>query len=181
MAIPNPYFRNVPDWGDLRMEQVIVDYVYPLLSVLKDSSGTRYLCMCFDTRGAQQWLVTPVSNKILVDLLNNKITLSAPFEDSRTKKLRVIMDYHTRAEDFQFLNVSQISKEELPEAEEYLDAEPDEWAEYIRMLSPIDGQPIRGNCVFLDYGKLTEIAPVRWKDTLSKCRKEGRYVACAAG
>lgn len=176
MVIPNPYFKNVPDWGDLQMEQVIVDYVYPLLSVLKDGSGKRYLCMCFDTRGAQQWLITFISNSVLIDLLNNKVTLAAPFEDSRTRKLRVVMDYHTRAEDFQFLNAAQISKEELPEAEEYLDAEPNEWAEYIRMLSPLDGQMIRGNCVRPDCGRLGEMAPIRWGDIHSQDRKEGGYV-----
>lgn len=176
MAIPNPYFKNVPDWGDLQMEQVIVDYIYPLLSVLKDVAGKRYLCMCFDTRGAQQWLVTPISNSGLIDLLNNEITLSAPFENPRTKKLRVTMDYHTRAETFQFLSASQIPKEDLPEAGEYLDAEPNEWEDYIRLLSPRDGQPIKGTCQIYYYDSFKKIPRVRWGSKLPQNMKEGRYV-----
>ena len=34
MVVPNPYFKNVPGLGDLKIEQIVVDYVYPLLSVL---------------------------------------------------------------------------------------------------------------------------------------------------
>lgn len=45
MAIPSPYFKSVPDIGDLEMEQIIVDYAYPLLSVLRDKFGMRYLCV----------------------------------------------------------------------------------------------------------------------------------------
>ena len=136
MVVPNPYFKNVPGLGDLKIEQIVVDYVYPLLSVLKDNSGNRYLCMCFDTRGAQQWLVTPIENSVLSALLKNEITLSYPFEDPHTKKIKVVLDYNTRNETFQLLDANQIPKENLPNPDEYLDSEPDEWAEYITKILP---------------------------------------------
>ena len=57
MIIPDPYFRDVPSIGNLYMETVLEEHDFPLLSVLKDSSGVRYLCMCYDTRGHSigQW------------------------------------------------------------------------------------------------------------------------------
>ncbi len=60
MRIPSLYFENTPLYGDLYMEEILVDYDYPLLMVLQDVSERRYLCMCFDTRGSQQWLITPI-------------------------------------------------------------------------------------------------------------------------
>lgn len=178
MTIPSPYFKNVPGLGDLRMEQIIVDYVYPLLSVLQDNLGRRYLCMCFDTRGAQQWLITSISDRVLASLLKNEITLSFPFEDSGTKKFKVIMDYRTRKETFQLLNSNQIPREDLPDAGEYLDAEPGEWTEYIKMLS------FTSTKNFIPNGMIHYCAngrySVRWKDSRQQSGKSGRYVSCAA-
>lgn len=178
MSIPNPYFKDVPDCGDLRMEQVIVDYVYPLLSVLKDDRGNRYLCMCFDTRGTQQWLITPVSSSVLTGLLQNKTTLALPFEDPSTKKILVNMDYQTRAETFQVLDACQIPKEDLPETGEYLDAEPEEWNEYIKTLNE------RG-CSSKKYGlthqyrsRLSRAPSIIWINISQYPRKVGGYVAC---
>lgn len=184
MTIPNPYFKNVPGFGDLKMEQVIVDYVYPLLSVLRDKKGGRYLCMCFDTRGAQQWLVTPVSIQALTALLKNEVTLSSPFEDPHTLKMRIVMDYHTRQEFFQGLTAKQIPKEELPEPGEYLDAEPGEWAEYIKMLNLAHLRQTSGIGVHkasVHYGGVRGVPAVKWESCNHQHRKEGRYVVCAAG
>lgn len=179
MTIPNPYFKNVPGIGDLKMEQIIVDYDYPLLSVLRDNSGNRYLCMCFDTHGAQQWLITPISNKVLISLLKNKATLSFPFEDLSTKKFKAVMDYHTREETFQLLDACQIPKEDLPEEGEYLDAEPDEWEEYIRTLSFV-GKKATKSCYMTYYrGCRYGKSRVRWDDIYQSTEKVGWYASCA--
>lgn len=135
MRISDPYFENVPCYGDLSMEQIIVDYVYPLLSVLKDKQGNRYLCICFDTRGAQQWIITPISNSDLIKLLKNKLTLSAPFESADTTKIHVVRDYEEKKESFNLLAASEIPEENLPVKGEFLDAEADEWNEYIERIT----------------------------------------------
>lgn len=134
MAIPNPYFKNVPGCGDLRMEQIVVDYVYPLLSVLKDDFGNRYLCMCFDTRGAQQWLITRISNEILEGILDNRVCLREPFLRDGYQKILAVLNYDTRVETFRKLNADEIPDECLPEKGEYLDPDEGEWAEYIQSL-----------------------------------------------
>ena len=182
VLIPNPYFKNVPGCGDLKLEQVIVDYVYPLLSVLKDDTGSRYLCMCFDTRRAQQWIITPISSSALTALLENKITLAAPFEDPHSSKILVNMNYQTRAETFQVLDACQIPKEDIPEAGEYLDAEPGEWDEYIRTLEDRGcSSKARGYVILIRYRSCpNRTAPVKWSDSPLSHRKVVRYVACAA-
>lgn len=128
--------------------------------------------MCFDTRGAQQWLITHIPNSILVALLRNQVTLSSPFENPSTIKIKVIMDYYTREETFQRLRVDQIPKEELPDAGEYLDAEPGEWVEYIRKL-------LSANGVIRYRVGLEGKQSVKWKDARQRSRKAGRYISCA--
>lgn len=137
MRIPDPYFEKVPQYGNLRMEQILVEYVYPLLSVLKDENDNRYLCLCYDTRGAQQWIITPISNVDLVELLQNKLTLSAPFEKSDWQKVHVVRNYENRLETFELLDASEVPEEDLPKKGEFLDSEDHEWDEYIEdiMLS----------------------------------------------
>ena len=36
MRLPDPYFKSVPGYGNLSVEQTIVDHDYPLLFVLID-------------------------------------------------------------------------------------------------------------------------------------------------
>lgn len=179
MKIPNPYFKAVPQYGDLQMEQIIVDYVYPLLSVLKDSKNRRYLCMCFDTRGSQQQLITPISINTLVAILENKITLSAPFEDFSTEKVLAVRNYQTKEETFQLLHANEVPKVDLPEEGEYLDSELGEWEEYVEMLRPIAPNVKRFIGYVISYnGKRTNTASCGWSDIRQIGRKTGECMLC---
>ena len=135
MKIPNPYFENVPKYGNLVVEQVIVEYVYPLLSVLKDSSGNRYLCMCFDTRGSQQWLISPISASNLIKMLMNRLTLKEAFVKDTGIVIYAYRNYETREDSFEQMASDKVPTEYLPEAGEYLDAEPNEWEDYIEKIN----------------------------------------------
>lgn len=135
MKIPKPYFKDVPVYGDLIMEQVIVEYVYPLLSVLKDRKGGRYLCMCFDTRGAQRWLAAPISNGDLIRLLKDRIPLDSPFKKCGRDVIFAVRNYGTKTDSFQLFKAWEIPQENLPAPGEYLEAEEGEWDSYIRALN----------------------------------------------
>jgi len=139
MKIPNPYFENVPNLGNLRMERIIVDYDYPLLSVLTDKKQDRYLSMCFDTRGSQQWLIAPIPNKSLIQLLTNEIPLDAPYRESPANVIHAVRNYETKTETFYELRPADIPEENLPAKGEYLDAEDDEWEDYIEQLREQNG------------------------------------------
>lgn len=140
MKIPEPYFKDVPVYGDLKMEQVIVEYVYPLLSVLKDRRENRYLCMCFDTRGAQQWLAAPISKDKLICLLRDRITLDSPFKSCKKKVIFAVRNYETKTDSFQLLKAGEIPAENLPAPGEYLEAEEGEWDSYIETLNDEEEQ-----------------------------------------
>ncbi len=134
MRIPNPYFKNTPLYGDLRVEKIVVDYDYPLLMVLQDADDARYLCMCFDTRDSQQWLVSPITDDDLIALLRNEITLARAFRDPNTKKILASMDYDTRAESFQLLDAEEVPEEDYPDPKDYLDPDPGEFDDYILQI-----------------------------------------------
>lgn len=134
MRIPNPYFKDVPIYGDLVLEEILVQYTYPILSVLKDKKNNRFLCMCYDTRGSQQWLITCISKSKLVDILTNKLTLSTPFKDGSTKKIHAVYSYGNKKDSFYEINSNEIPMENLPIDGEFLDAEDSEWEEYILKL-----------------------------------------------
>lgn len=167
MKIPEPYFVDVPIYGDLKMEKVIVEYIYPLLSVLLDNKNKRYICMCFDTRGAQQWLITPIDIIDLVKLLNNKITLDKPFKTPNGKKILAIRNYKTGEETFEQLSADQIPTEDLPAEGEYLDAEAGEWSDYIEVLESEE----------LPYiSSVTKTVFVRSLPSIPYANKRGMYI-----
>ena len=72
--------------------------------------------------------------------------------------------------------------EDIPEAGEYLDAEPGEWDEYIRTLKDRGcSSKGRGYVILIRYRSCTNrTAPVKWSDSPLSRRKAGGYVACAA-
>ena len=135
MKIPEPYFQNVPKYGNLSVEQVLVEYVYPLLSVLKDSAGSRFICMCFDTRGTQQWLIAPISPSNLIKLLTNRLTLKDSFVKDTDTVVYAFRNYETKTDSFLPMAPEKVPQEYLPEDSEYLDAEPDEWEAYIGRIN----------------------------------------------
>lgn len=144
MRIPDPYFfKDVPGVGDMTMEQVIAGYDYLLLSVLKDPKGNRFLCFCFDTHGSQQWLLTPISNKDLIDLLENKLELAAPYKNEETTKIKAVMNYETREEVLTPLDAQFIPARMFPEAGEFLESDPGEWDSYIQNLRVEELKPAR--------------------------------------
>ena len=132
-SFPNPYFENVPFYGNLIVEKVLVDYIYPLLFVLKNSKNQRCLSLCFDTRGSQQWLVVPISKQTLVRLLKDKITLDSPFKSCKFA-IHAVRDYTSKTDSYKRISLKDIPKEILPLPNEYLEADVGEFQEYIDQL-----------------------------------------------
>lgn len=138
MIIPEPYFKDIPGIGNLSMEKILEEYDYPLLSVLKDLSGARYLCICYDTRGAQHWAVTKISVSNLIQLLSNQIELASAFLECGQQTVFIRMDYKSREETYHFCDPKNVPLDCIPEKGEFLDAEPGDWDDYIKFLKGID-------------------------------------------
>lgn len=128
-----PYFQNVPSYGDLRIDYILVDYDYHLLFTLKNDQDQYFICTCFDTRGAQQWLLSPISVNRLLNLLQNQIPIHTAFLGS-DRIIHAKLDYKTREEVFTTLPVSNTPREWLPTPGEYLNPDPDEFDDYIKIL-----------------------------------------------
>lgn len=138
MTIPEPYFKDVPGIGNLSIENVLEEYDYPLLSVLKGSSIARYLCMCYDTRGAQHWAVAKISVSHLIQLLSNHLQLADAFLECGENIVFIQMDYQSREETYRFYDPKNIPLDCIPEKGEFLDAEPGDWDKYIELLKGVD-------------------------------------------
>lgn len=112
------YFKNVPGYGDLYMDRIILDYDYPLLSVLTDRNGGTYLCICYDTRGRQRWIAVPAGPDVVRKLETDRIDLRTPFTDTDTDKDKDVilaeMDYGTREISFRAVRPDGIPDEVLP-------------------------------------------------------------------
>lgn len=69
---------DLPQIGALMLEHVFYMYEEPILFVCKDSSGTRFLCSC--CRLSEEWVIAKVDEKVLIQLIDDEITIREAFE-----------------------------------------------------------------------------------------------------
>lgn len=134
MVNSTPYFTNVPLYGDLHIDYVLVDYVYHLLFTLKNGNSQYFICTCFDTRGAQQWLLAPISVNALLNLLQNQIPIKTAFLKTDTI-VHAKLDYETREEIFRTMSPVNVPTEWFPSTGEYLNPDPGEYDDYVEILT----------------------------------------------
>lgn len=117
----NVYFTNVLEIGDLYLEKVLFEYDNePIVFTCKDSNNYRYLCVCDDIIDSHSWIVTKISNKVLIDVIQNRISVLSAFETSGNKI--IIIDYDFESDDYyyQALDFDDIDADELPSRNQYL-------------------------------------------------------------
>lgn len=147
------YFKATPQYGDLWMEQILVEYVYPILSVLVDENNGRYLCLCYNTINRQEWVVVPTSKQKLIALLRNQITIRDPFTSGVSQVMLVERCYETGLETTRMGRITGVPEDALPEDGEYMDAEPTEWDEYISRLEKENEASVTYSYTFLTVQK----------------------------
>ena len=136
MKIPNPYFKNIPGYGNLSVEEIFFEDYYLILFVLISEKGQRLLAYCCDVREEQRWILSPVSNQDVIDFVHNRI----PIYDLLTKAydhIVVVRDYATCKETFKFVSTIDLDELDLPAKEEFLDVDPDDYKDYIQKLRNI--------------------------------------------
>lgn len=113
------YFNNVPQIGDLFLEQVLFSYDYePIVFTCKDNKLNRYLCICDDIIESRSWIVTKISNSVLTEVINSERSILSVFEDSESKTL--IIDYDHGNYYYRFSDFKDIDEDELPSKDQYL-------------------------------------------------------------
>jgi len=142
MSYPIPYFHNVPSYGDLSIEYIIIDDVYPVLFVLTNALNKRFICVCCDVRQEQRWIINPVGHEELYRLLCNHITLMECFLVGSSNKVIAVHNYKTNTDNYRLVTRGELDANDLPVSGEFLDAQSGEHSGYIITLldaSHIDG------------------------------------------
>lgn len=134
MKIPKPYFKNIPIYGDLEMDKIIIADFYPVLFILKDRIGNLFLALCCEIRKEQRWIVNKVSKNHLIKLLANEISAKELLISGTHKKVVAMRNYDTRKESFDLILANEIDVDDLPSDCSYIDAEQDEFKEYIERI-----------------------------------------------
>ena len=116
MNIPSPYFKDVPGIGNLELDEILVDYEYPLLSVLKSERGEYFLCMCYDVSGeresvVQRWAIVSITAERLKSLLRNEVMLISPFRAPVAVKILAEWKFSTKTDSYTRLK----TQEKFPE------------------------------------------------------------------
>lgn len=128
------YFENVPNIGDLKIDEVFFDFEYvPILFSCIDNNNNLYLCVCAEIRKTQQWVISPISSKLLIEMLQDKITIFQAFELSYNSKIfaEYSKDSGITYKSIEFQGLDLLL---LPEKDEYLEDE-ESFVEYINSLN----------------------------------------------
>ena len=125
----NPYFTNVPNIGNLDLEEILVEDDIPVFFTLISENKQRYISVCCEIYGEQRWIIAPVSNDRLIELLTNKLSIRDIFLNNEGY---IIVHW---SKDNPTLRYETVDPHEPPEDDlplnEMLDTEKDEFSEYI--------------------------------------------------
>lgn len=132
MYIPKPYFENIPHIGDLELDYIFYDNGYPILFTCK-KDNLLYLCLCRTVVDEQKWIISEIDVEILEKLMKDEISIYDAFKAKGGRACIAIWSKENPIEEYMVLQSSQLSDEDLPENDLFLDDE-GESDEYLEML-----------------------------------------------
>lgn len=132
-------FISLPEYGQLYIDRVLFQAGYPVLFTCADTARDLFICVCCqNNEQGVKWLISRTKPAEIVKLLENELTIrdiftNEPTErfsiDSAGNEMKIVKnDSDDWAEDSIF----------LPKADEYMDAEPEEFEEEIRYYRQYD-------------------------------------------
>ena len=139
------------DNKELYEDQVLLDYIYPVLFTCVDDFDNMYISVCYDADASKTcWLLAKVKPVQVIDLLENKITIREMFEcddlwnicklsHSLEKNVEKIKDYKT------------FDSKAFPAKGEYMDADEGEFSEEIEIFKnriPLSNYEIKQEKIF---------------------------------
>ena len=133
----NVYFKDVPIYGDLEIDYIVVEDTYPVLFVLKNGKNDRFICVCCEVRDEQRWIINSITCEDLIKLLTDKITLADVFKINDFVKIVAIRNYSTKIETYYSTPPKSLDERDLPMPGVYLEAEPGEHNQYIELLENV--------------------------------------------
>lgn len=132
------YFTDIPIIGDLSLDKIFFEDVYPIFFSLISKEQKRYIGVCCELYGEQRWLISPISNSSLIQMLKNEISMREAFLTQNEEKCIIA---HWSKDNpklsYDFVDTCDLPECDLP-LDEYLESEDDEFAEYIESLENSD-------------------------------------------
>lgn len=132
MYIPNPYFSNIPQMGDLILDYVFVEDGYPILFVCKTDENY-FLCICRTLRPEQKWVVSEILLDDLKKLIKGEIDIHDAFISNKNGRSCIVKwSASILKEQYQVIPTLSLDLNEIPSKGIFLDE--DETGNYLEQL-----------------------------------------------
>lgn len=122
-------FRQIPSFNELNMDTILFESKYPVLFTCTQGQDVYLFSCCLVNAKVVKWIGTKTDYEILIQLLEDKITIQDAFLNGEKEKL--LIEYNGTNVQCKVIEKEQIPNELLPTAGEYMEAEEDEFTEEI--------------------------------------------------
>lgn len=156
-------FRKIPSFNELNMDTILFESKYPVLFTCTKGQEVYLFSCCLVNASVVKWIGTKTDYEVLIQLLEDKITIQEAFLSG--EKAKLLIEYDGKKVRCNSVAKEQIPKELLPTAGEYMDAEEDEFTEEIAVFkSRIHNfeykiLPRKNSYCFLHYRGITITLP----------------------
>lgn len=118
----NEYFSDLPYLGTLYLKSTYLFFEEPILFLCNNRQGKKFLCLCAEFRDEYRWIVAETDNKVLKNLITNKISTYEGFQQSQGQKYIVNWSgYESDKEIVSRVDFENIPELDLPEQNIFLD------------------------------------------------------------
>lgn len=129
----NSIFSRIKDFSELKIDTVLVEEEQPILFTCTDSKHNVYLALCpFDNYERIMWFLTKTNYDVLINLLNDKITIYDAFKAVSDNKYIII--YNKDGVSSECVSFDALDENYLPVKGEYMDVEEDEYCDEIKIF-----------------------------------------------
>ena len=123
MYIPNPYFKNIPQIGNLILDYIFVEDGYPVLFTCVADERI-FLCVCRTLMPIQKWILSEIKLPDLERLIKNEISIKNAFKSYLEGKTCIVKwDKNVASEGYEVIPTSYLVDEQLPTQDVFLDDE----------------------------------------------------------
>lgn len=134
MYVPNPYFANIPQLGNLALDYIFVEDGYPILFTCKNENKI-YLCLCRSLSPEQKWVISETNIDILRKMTNREISICEAFKRFNTKSCIALWSKANPVERYSVFSTCELQKTDLPDDMLFLDEDDVEDAlDYVKAL-----------------------------------------------
>lgn len=120
MYIPSPYFKDVPEFGDLELDHIFLENGYPVLFTCRNGKEI-YLCVCRTVIGTQKWVVSKISFQTLEDMIMNRVSIRDAFVKDNNLSCIIKWNKKDKCEKYNIVKSNTLTDEDLPSKNVFLE------------------------------------------------------------